>query len=135
MPVGGICSRINLQRSLYGAPLGRTPGSKYLFKKRSSVFHIDLIYYRNHYLYLSTKCWNFILTGYPDCLILIVSSIPEYLNCSSTTGISKRIGNFSLLGLMHLTNQGLHLDIDSSSCCRPSLNLQKIRINKYGTQF
>ena len=73
------------------------------------------------YLYLSTNCWNFILTGYPDWRILIVSNIPAYLNCSSTTGMSKRMGLLSLLGLMQRINQGLQRDIDSRSCCKLSL--------------
>lgn len=79
--------------------------------------------YRKVHLYLSMNWWNFILTGYPDCLILMVSNIPAYLNCSKTTGISNLIGALSLFGLTHLTNHGLQRAIDSNNWCKLSLNL------------
>lgn len=80
-------------------------------------------YMFNFYLYLSTNSWNLSLIGYPACLIFMVSSIPKNLNCSKTTGISNFIGALSLFGFIHLTNQGLHFDIESKRLWRESENL------------
>ena len=59
--------------------------------------------------YLSEKCANLSLTGKPCWRIRMVCSMPEYLSCSRTHGMSSLSAALSVLGLMQRTNQGLHL--------------------------
>ena len=56
-------------------------------------------------------------------LILIVSSIPEYRSCSSTTGMSNFIGHLSLFGFRHRMKNGLQLAMEPRRACRESWNL------------
>ncbi|MPC26389.1 hypothetical protein E2C01_019525 [Portunus trituberculatus] len=60
--------------------------------------------------YLSAKCANLRRTGKPCWRIRMVCSMPEYLSCSRTQGMSSLSAALSVLGLMQRTNQGLHLE-------------------------